>query len=73
MIKSFQNLKTERESENIRNLSERKQLFIKSKAKSIAFAAAVNTEDSSGPRKELQCFPGKTPHRTFSPVLEPSV
>ena len=37
--------KTERESENIRNLSERKRLFMKSEAKSIAFASAVNTEE----------------------------
>ena len=65
--------KTERESENIRNLSERKQLFIKSKAKSVAFASAVNTEEPSGIRKELQWFPDKTAHPTFSPSLEPSV
>ena len=57
--------KTERESENIRKLSERKRLFMKSEAKSIAFASAVNTEEPSGIRKEMQWFPDITAHPTF--------
>ena len=42
---------------------------MKSKAKSIAFASAVNTEEPSGIRKELQWFPDITAHPTFSASL----
>ena len=42
--------RTENESEKIINLSCELQLSTKCKAKSIAFASAVNTEEPSGMR-----------------------
>ena len=69
----FKACKTDKESENITNLSVYVQLFTKSRAKSIALASAMKTEEPSGIRIFLQSSYFAAAHPTFSSSLDPAV